>query len=87
MNYSFTKEAELELYRAECYFRLYQKEDAFLDDLTDQLRIIQAMPKAFQVRYKNVRIVNFEHFRYSIHYSIYKNTIYILRIINQNQDF
>ncbi|GGG40224.1 hypothetical protein GCM10010976_09810 [Bizionia arctica] len=87
VNYEISNEADLELHKALCYLKLFDKEDEFKDDLLDQLRVICSMPKAFQVRYKKVRIVNLEKFHYSIHYSIFKDKIIILRIINQNQDF
>lgn len=87
VNYEISKEADIELYRAMCYFKLYNKETSFMDDLLNHLRVICLMPKAFQLRYKNVRIVNLEHFNFSIHYTIYHERIVILRILNQNQDF
>ncbi|MGF1556966.1 type II toxin-antitoxin system RelE/ParE family toxin [Paucihalobacter sp.] len=87
MNYRFSQEAELELYKAECYYKLHQKEQDFIDDLAVQLHIIQTMPYAFQIRYRNIRIVNFDYFDYSIHFAIHDGTIFILRILNQKQDF
>lgn len=87
MNYSFSEEAELELYRAECFFKLHQKEQEFFNDLITQLNTIQEMPYAFQVRYRNVRIVNLEHFGYALHCAILNQSIIILRILNQKQDF
>lgn len=87
VNYEISNEADLDLDRALCYFKLYEKEDDFIEDLLDQIRIIRAMPKAFQIRYKKVRIVNLESFQYSIHYTIFRNKVIILRILNQSQDF
>lgn len=87
VNYEITNEASLELHRALCYFKLYDKENDFMDDLLEQLRTISSMPKAFQIRYKKVRIVSLENFHYSIHYSIFTDKVIILRILNQNQDF
>ena len=87
-NYEFSNEAKLELHRAQCYFKLIQKEEAFLEDLINQLRLIISMPQAFQVRYKGIRIINFENFYYSIHYRIKKNGVTIIyHILNQKQDF
>lgn len=86
-NYNFSDEARLELHRALCYFKLIQKDELFLDDLLNQIRLILSMPKAFQARYRNVRIVQLENYNYSIHYSIYNGNIYILRLLNQYQDF
>ncbi|MEN3323087.1 hypothetical protein VP395_05075 [Mariniflexile soesokkakense] len=62
MNYEISKEADVELQKAICYFKLYYKEESFMDDLLNQLRIICSMPKAFQVWYNKVRIVSLEHF-------------------------
>ncbi|MEO7284424.1 MAG: type II toxin-antitoxin system RelE/ParE family toxin [Gelidibacter sp.] len=87
VNYEISNEADVDLDRAICYFRLYEKEEDFIEDLLEQLRIICAMPKAFQVRYKKVRIVSLENFQYSIHYTIFRDRIIILRILNQSQDF
>lgn len=67
-NFEFSEEARLELYRATCYFKLIDKENEFFDDLINQLNLILSMPDTFQVRYKNVRIVHFDKFEYSIHY-------------------
>jgi hypothetical protein len=87
VNYKFSNEANLELHRAVCYFKLQQKEGLFLDDLIKQLKRILSMPELFQVRYKKVRIVSLEYFNYSIHYTVFRNEIIVLRILNQNQDF
>ncbi|WP_105472416.1 type II toxin-antitoxin system RelE/ParE family toxin [Jejuia pallidilutea] len=87
MNYKFSNEANLELHRAVCYFKLQQNEGLFLDDLIKQLKRILSMPELFQVRYKKVRIVSLEYFNYSIHYTVFRNEIIVLRILNQNQDF
>ena len=87
VNYKFTSEAELELHRTICYFKLHGKDELFLDDLLEVLRIICSMPKAFQMKYKQVRIVGLDKFNHSIHYTIYKDSIIILRILNQSQHF
>lgn len=86
-NYDISDEAKLELHKAECLFRFLGKEEEFLDDFIHQLRIILQMPYGFQIRYRNVRIVKFEQFEYSIHYTIYKERIIVLRILNQHQDY
>ncbi|WP_445731658.1 type II toxin-antitoxin system RelE/ParE family toxin [Mariniflexile sp.] len=87
VNYEISKEADIDLNKAICFFRMYDKEEAFTDDLINQLRLICSMPKAFQLRYKKVRIVQLEHFNYSIHYTIFNKRILILKILNQNQNF
>ncbi|MBV7269521.1 type II toxin-antitoxin system RelE/ParE family toxin [Winogradskyella luteola] len=87
-SYEFSDEARLELYKAECYFKLIDKENEFLDDLINQLRLIISMPRAFQERYKAVRIIKFEYFNYTIHYKVRdNNSIIIYRVINQSQDY
>jgi len=45
------------------------------------------MPYAFQIRYRNIRIVKFDQFDYSIHYAISNKRIVILRILNQSQGY
>lgn len=87
MNYEFSEEASLELHRAICYFKFQQKENLFLDDLIKQLKRISSMPELFQVRYRKIRIVSFEYFNYSIHYTIYRNKIIVLRVLNKKQNF
>jgi plasmid stabilization system protein ParE len=87
-NYEFSEEAKLELYKAQCYYKLLRKNEDFLDDLINQLKLIIAMPRAFQERYKSIRIIQFEHFNYTLHYRVRDdNSIIIYRILNQNQDY
>jgi mRNA-degrading endonuclease RelE of RelBE toxin-antitoxin system len=87
-NYEFSEEAKLELHRAPCYFKLIDRENEFLNDLINQLQLILSMPHAFQIRYKNVRIIHFEQFNYAIHYRVKENdTIIIYHVLNQNQDY
>lgn len=87
VNYEITNRAQKELDKAVCYFKLIDKEEEFLSDLILQFNLIVKMPLAFQLRYRQVRIVMLNQFNYSVHYSIHHKTIFILRIINQNQDF
>lgn len=87
-NYEFSEEAKLELYKAQCFFKLIGREDDFLDDLINQLKLIISMPRAFQERYNAVRIIKFEHFNYNIHYKVKDDgDIIVYRILNQNQDY
>jgi len=87
VNYEITDVAQIELDRALCYFKFVDKEDDFLNDLMEQLAMIIAMPYAFQLKYKQTRIISLSNFNYSIHYSVYNKTVYVLRIINQNQNY
>lgn len=84
---SISKEAQIELGAAECFFRIKNLEKDFLSDLSRQLQFIRHTPELFQVKYRSVRIINFEKFNYSIHYLIKNDAILILRILNQRQDF
>ena len=86
-NVQFDEDAKRELYRAKCYFDSVDKGEEFLDDLENQIAMILSMPLAFQVRYREVRIVRFDDFPYTIHYTIHGNEVIILNILNQLQDF
>ncbi|NMH87265.1 type II toxin-antitoxin system RelE/ParE family toxin [Flavivirga algicola] len=87
-NYRFSSEAKLELHRALCYFKLMNKDGMFMDELISQLRLITSMPTAFQIKYKNIRVLGFNKFNYSIHYVIKEGgNIIIYHIFNQKQDF
>ena len=81
-------EAKTELHLALCYFKIKNSEDQFLNDLIKQLRLICSMPEAFQIRYRDVRIVSLSKFNYSIHYRVRANgSLVVYRILNQKQDF
>ena len=49
VNYEISKEAEIDIDRAFCYFKSIGKETEFMNDVVDNLRLIQKIPKAFQV--------------------------------------
>ena len=82
-----SKEAEIELSVADCYFRTKDLEDAFRADFLKQLKFLETTPLSFQKKYKEVRIILFSDFNYSIHYIIEGEQVLILRILNQRQDF
>lgn len=86
-NYDISDEAKLELHKAKCYFQFLGREEEFFNDFLHQLRVILQMPYGFQVRYRDIRIVKFEQFEYSIHYNIYNDRIVILRVLNQRQNY
>lgn len=86
-NYDISDEAKLDFHKAKCFFQFMGKEEEFLDDFLHQLRIILEMPEGFQIKYRNVRIVIFERFDFSIHYTIYKERIIILGILHQRQNY
>ena len=82
-----SKEAEIELGIADCYFRTKNLEKAFWQDFMKQLDFLEKTPLAFQKKYREVRIILFSDFNYSIHYIVEGETVFILRILNQRQDF
>lgn len=82
-----SREAEIELGVADCYFRTKNLEGAFRQDLLRQLKFLETTPLSFQKKYRDIRIILFSEFNYSIHYIIEANTVHILRILNQRQQF
>lgn len=84
---SISKEAQIELGIAECYYRLRGMEENFLADFSNQLQFLKTTPESFQVKYKDIRILQFKTFNYSIHYIIKENKVLILRILNQRQNY
>ena len=83
----FEKDAIIELNRSKCFFDTIGKGEQFLIDFENQIALVVAMPEAFQIRYRKVRIVSFEYFSFTIHYTIDKDVIIILNILNQYQDY
>jgi hypothetical protein len=83
----FSSEASREIELAECYFKSKQLEKSFLTDLNKQFIFLEKYPQSRQIRYKNVRIHLLEKFNYSLHYVVDSKRVYILRLLNQNQDF
>lgn len=83
----FTDEARVEFHKAKCFFEYSEKEDVFWEDVNRQFEMIISFPHAFQLRYKNVRIVNLERFNYSIHYVIKSYGILVYRFLNQQQEY
>lgn len=82
-----TDEARIELHKAKCFFEFSNKEDAFWEDFNRQIAMLLVMPKAFQVRYRDVRIITLERFDYSIHYVVKPYGILIYRFLNQRQNY
>jgi len=82
-----SKEAQIELSVAECFYKSRNLDQEILADLSRQLRMLKAMPESFQIKYRGIRIVSFEKFNYSIHYMIQDSRVLILRILNQKQNF
>ena len=82
-----TDEAKIELHKAKCFFEFNNKEEEFWEDFSRQIDVLLLMPEAFQVRYRNVRIVTLERFDYSIHYVVKPYGVLIYRFLNQRQNY
>ena len=83
----FSEEAKLEFHKGKCFMEFIGKADMFWDDFERQIELIKQFPVAFQIRYRNVRIVPLEKFSYTNHYILKLKSILIYRILNQSQDF
>lgn len=82
-----SKEAEKDLLKAECHYKFLGQENTFNDDFVTQLKYLKANPYLFQIYYKNVRVIHLKQFKYSIHYIIENDIVYILRLLHQNEEF
>lgn len=87
MDVRFTDEARIEFHKAKCYMEFNKFENEFWKDVNKQMDLITAFPLAFQIRYRNVRIIPLEKFNYSIHYIVKQNIILVYRFLNQTQNF
>lgn len=83
----FTSEAREEFHKVKCFMEFKGFDEEFWIDVDKQLNFIKDFPEAFQVRYKNIRIITMDRFNYSIHYVEKSYGILVYRFINQNQDF
>ncbi|MDT7828401.1 type II toxin-antitoxin system RelE/ParE family toxin [Pricia sp. S334] len=86
-NVRISKEAQIELDVAECFFREKNLHEDFLEEFFKQVEFLKSIPKAFELKYSDIRILRFEQFNYSIHYVIEEDKVLILRILGQRQDF
>ncbi|MBS9460984.1 hypothetical protein KIM67_01080 [Flagellimonas sp. 389] len=82
-----SKEAQIELGFADCFFRTKNLEREFLKGFGKQLQFLKTTPQSFQIKYQSIRILQFEKFNYAIHYVIKNNNVLILRILNQRKSF
>ena len=88
VKFIFTEDFRRELHIAKCHFDLTDRGEDFLVDLERQLAIVSSIPFGFQVRYRNVRIINFKTFNYSLHYIVQnEGNIMILHLLSQGQDY
>ncbi|WP_067147163.1 hypothetical protein [Pseudotamlana agarivorans] len=83
----FSEEARIEFHKAKCYMEFTGKANEFWVDVERQLNLIADYSEAFQVRYKNIRIVPLERFHYTIHYVAKPYGVLVYRFLNQKQDF
>jgi hypothetical protein len=84
---SISKEAQIELGIAECYYRQRGIEEGFLEDFSYQLQFLKTTPESFQVKYRNIRTIQFQTFNYFIHCDVEANKVMILRMLNQRQHY
>ena len=82
-----TDEARIEIHKAKCFFEFNRKEEEFWEDFNRQVDMILMMPEAFQIRYRNVRIITLKRFNYSIHYVTKPYGVLIYRFLGQRQDY
>lgn len=76
----YSEQAQIDVHKAKCYFDLIGKGEEFLDDLFHQEDLIRAMPEMYQIKYRKVRISNFQYFKYSIHYLFENGQVFIYRV-------
>lgn len=82
-----TDEVKIELHKTKCLFEYNNKEGEFWKDFNRQIDMLVLMSEAFQVRYRNVRIITLERFDFSIHYVVKTYGILIYRFLNQRQNY
>lgn len=82
-----SKDAEKDILTAKCHYRISGLERAFDIDFKNQIDYLKANPYLFQIYYRNVRRVHFSSFKYSLHFLIQHDTIYILRALHHKQKF
>jgi len=82
-----SKDAEKDLVTAKCHYRVSGLEQAFDIDFKNQISYLKANPFLFQIYYRNIRRAHFNMFKFSIHFIIHKDTVYILRILHHKQMF
>ncbi|WP_117884196.1 type II toxin-antitoxin system RelE/ParE family toxin [Aureibaculum luteum] len=82
-----SKEAERELSIAKCYYKISNLEEHFDSDFKKQIKYLEANPFLFRFYYRNVRLVHFDDFKYSIHFIIKNKVVYILKILHHKQEY
>ncbi len=79
------KEAEKDIIIAKCYYKSSNQEKKFDKDFLEQINYLKTNPFLFQVYYRNIRVVHFTHFLYSIHFIIKEGDVLVIRVLHQNQ--
>lgn len=82
-----SKDAERDLLTAKCHYNVSGLEDTFDNDFKSQITYLKANPFLYQVYYRNVRRAHFTTFKYSIHFIIHNDAVYILRVLHYKQKF
>ena len=84
---SVSKDAEKDLLTAKCHYRISGLEKDFDSDFMAQIDYLRANPFLFQIYYRNVRRVHFSGFKFSIHFIVHHEAVYILRVLHHRQMF
>ncbi len=82
-----SKEAEKDLVIAKYHYKSSGLENDFIKDYILQIKYLKANPYLFQIRYKRVRKIHFKNYKFSIHYIIDNDIVYILRILSHAQEY
>ncbi|WP_202029253.1 type II toxin-antitoxin system RelE/ParE family toxin [Galbibacter mesophilus] len=82
---NISSEAERDIQKALCYYKMSNLESAFSSDFINQIEYLKSNPFLFQLYYKKVRRIHFSKFNYSIHYFVEEDVVYILRILHVKQ--
>lgn len=82
-----SKDAEKDILTAKCHYRISGIEESFDNDFKSQISYLKANPFLYQIYYRNVRRVHFGAFKYSIHFIIHNDAVYILRVLHHKQKF
>ncbi|MFD0798695.1 type II toxin-antitoxin system RelE/ParE family toxin [Maribacter chungangensis] len=82
-----SKDAEKDLLTAKCHYKVSGVEDIFDNDFKSQIAYLKANPFLYQFYYRNVRRAHFNTFKYSIHFIVHNDAVYILRVLHHKQKF
>jgi hypothetical protein len=82
-----SKDAEKDILTAKCHYRVSGLEQTFDADFKSQISYLRANPFLFQIYYRNVRRAHFNTFKYSIHFIVHNDAVYILRVLHHKQKF